>query len=123
MLVLEADRLVSGTRVAGSFRCLRQSILEERFGGKSGRSAVEGTLLHALLQVLPCSRSPPTCCHSYTLFRPLLAPLKITPLRLLLYPPQTLTLCCRPRMYGAGSKKTGSAGGWSCRLFLFQAFL
>lgn len=75
MLVLEADRLVSGTRVAGSFRCLRLSILEERFGGKSGRSAVEGTLLHALLQVLLCRPSPPVCCHFYTPTpRPLLRP-------------------------------------------------
>eukprot|EP00884_Botryococcus_braunii_P022766 jgi/Botrbrau1/9173/Bobra.0236s0005.1 len=51
LFVVEPDRLVSGTRVAGSFRCLRQAVLEERFGGKSGRSAVEGTLLHSLLQV------------------------------------------------------------------------
>ena len=55
MLVLQPDVLLSGTRIAGSFKCPRLSILEERFGGDSNEKAVEGTLLHDLLQVM----SPP----------------------------------------------------------------
>lgn len=51
MLVLQPDVLLSGTRVAGSFKCPRQSILEERYGGEGNARAVEGTLLHDLLQV------------------------------------------------------------------------
>ena len=51
LLVLQPDVLLSGTRVAGSFKCARQAVLEERFGGDSGAKAVEGTLLHVLFQV------------------------------------------------------------------------
>ena len=50
-LVLHPDLLLSGTRISGSTRCPRQSILEERFGGSSSDKAVEGTLLHELFQV------------------------------------------------------------------------
>lgn len=50
-LVLHPDLLLSGTRISGSMRCPRQSILEERFGGSSSDKAVEGTLLHELFQV------------------------------------------------------------------------
>eukprot|EP00891_Asterochloris_glomerata_P005487 jgi/Astpho2/5487/Aster-x0254 len=49
-LVLHPDLLLSGTRISGSMRCPRQSILEERFGGSSSDKAVEGTLLHELFQ-------------------------------------------------------------------------
>ncbi len=52
MLILQPDVLLSGTRVAGSFKCPRLSVLEERFGGESNAKAVEGTLLHDLLQVM-----------------------------------------------------------------------
>jgi hypothetical protein len=51
LFVLQPDVLLSGTRVAGSFRCARQAVLEERLGGSSGAKAVEGTLLHELFQV------------------------------------------------------------------------
>lgn len=56
ILVLQPDVLLSGTRISGSFKCQRQSVLEERFGGDSNAKAVEGTLLHDLLQVkhMPC---------------------------------------------------------------------
>ncbi|KAK9857614.1 hypothetical protein WJX84_004993 [Apatococcus fuscideae] len=50
LFILHPDVLVSGTRVAGSFRCSRQAILEEKFGGSGNAKAVEGTLLHDLLQ-------------------------------------------------------------------------
>jgi hypothetical protein len=50
LLVLRPDVLLSGTRVSGSFKCGRQALLEERFGGTSGRKAMEGTLLHALFE-------------------------------------------------------------------------
>ena len=48
--MLQPDLLLSGTRISGSFKCARQSVLEERFGGDSNARAVEGTLLHDLLQ-------------------------------------------------------------------------
>ncbi|DBA90758.1 TPA: DNA replication endonuclease-helicase Dna2, variant 2 [Trebouxia sp. C0004] len=51
MVILHPDLLLSGTRVSGSFRCKRQAVLEERFGGSSSDKAVEGTLLHELFQV------------------------------------------------------------------------
>ncbi|BDA50405.1 probable DNA replication ATP-dependent helicase/nuclease DNA2 at C-terminar half [Coccomyxa sp. Obi] len=51
LLVVQPDVLLSGTRVAGSFKCARQAVLEERFGGDSGAKAVEGTLLHELFQI------------------------------------------------------------------------
>jgi hypothetical protein len=56
--------LLSGTRVAGSFRCARQAVLEERLGGSSGRKAVEGTLLHHLFQVTarPAHLTVTACC-------------------------------------------------------------
>ena len=54
-LVLHPDLLLSGTRISGSTRCPRQSILEERFGGSSSNKAVEGTLLHELFQVRPAN--------------------------------------------------------------------
>ena len=47
---MQPDVLLSGTRISGSFKCARQSVLEERFGGDSNARAVEGTLLHDLLQ-------------------------------------------------------------------------
>ena len=50
-IITQPHWLVSGTRIAGSFRCMRQSVLEERFGGFSGRAAVLGTLMHELVQV------------------------------------------------------------------------
>ena len=50
IVVLQPDVLLSGTRISGSFKCARQSVLEERFGGDSNARAVEGTLLHDLLQ-------------------------------------------------------------------------
>ena len=53
VLVLRPDVLLSGTRVAGSFKCARQALLEERFGGTSGRKAMEGTLLHSLFEARP----------------------------------------------------------------------
>ena len=51
LLILAPDVLVSGTRVAGSFKCLRQAVLEERFGGAPSAKGMEGTILHELLQV------------------------------------------------------------------------
>ena len=51
MVILHPDLLLSGTRVSGSFKCKRQAVLEERFGGNSSDKAVEGTLLHELFQV------------------------------------------------------------------------
>ncbi|KAL0046566.1 hypothetical protein WJX82_003944 [Trebouxia sp. C0006] len=51
MVILHPDLLLSGTRVSGSFKCKRQAVLEERFGGSSSDKAVEGTLLHELFQV------------------------------------------------------------------------
>lgn len=51
--MLRPDVLLSGTRVAGSFGCVRRAVLEERHGGTSGRKALEGTLLHHLFQVAP----------------------------------------------------------------------
>ena len=51
MLVLHPDLLLSGTRISGSFRCQRQSVLEERFAGSSNDKAVEGTLMHEVFQV------------------------------------------------------------------------
>jgi len=49
-LVLQPDVLLSGTRVSSSFKCARQTVLEERFGGDSSVKAMEGTLLHELFQ-------------------------------------------------------------------------
>ena len=49
-LVLLPDVLLSGTRVASSFKCVRQAVLEECFGGRASAKAVEGTLLHELFQ-------------------------------------------------------------------------
>ena len=40
-----------GTRVTSSLGCVRKAVLEERFPGTSNAKAVEGTLLHDLLQV------------------------------------------------------------------------
>ena len=54
MVVLHPDLLLSGTRVTGSFRCQRQSVLEERFAGSSNDKAVEGTLMHEVFQVSFC---------------------------------------------------------------------
>lgn len=51
MVILHPDLLLSGTRVSGSFRCQRQSVLEERFAGSSNDKAVEGTLMHEVFQV------------------------------------------------------------------------
>ena len=48
--MLLPDVLLSGTRVASSFKCTRQAVLEECYGGKSSAKAVEGTLLHELFQ-------------------------------------------------------------------------
>ena len=60
MVILHPDLLLSGTRVTGSFKCERQAVLEERFGGSSSDKAVEGTLLHELFQV-GSSSFPPGC--------------------------------------------------------------
>ena len=49
LLVTRPDLLLSGTRVAGSLRCVRQSALEEKFGGEPGRAAAVGTLTHEVL--------------------------------------------------------------------------
>ncbi|KAK9846251.1 hypothetical protein WJX81_000082 [Elliptochloris bilobata] len=49
-LVLLPDVLLSGTRVSSSFKCVRQAVLEERYGGDSSAKAVQGTLLHELFQ-------------------------------------------------------------------------
>ena len=54
MVILHPDLLLSGTRISGSFRCPRQSVLEERFGGSSNDKAVEGTLMHEVFQVFSC---------------------------------------------------------------------
>lgn len=54
MVILHPDLLLSGTRVTGSFRCRRQSVLEERFAGSSNDKAVEGTLMHEVFQVTFC---------------------------------------------------------------------
>lgn len=51
MVILHPDLLLSGTRISGSFRCQRQSVLEERFAGSSNDKAVEGTLMHEVFQV------------------------------------------------------------------------
>ena len=48
--MLLPDMLLSGTRVASSFKCTRQAVLEECFGGRASAKAVEGTLLHELFQ-------------------------------------------------------------------------
>lgn len=48
--MLLPDVLLSGTRVASSFKCTRQAVLEECYGGRSSAKAVEGTLLHELFQ-------------------------------------------------------------------------
>lgn len=73
MVILHPDLLLSGTRVSGSFKCKRQAVLEERFGGSSSDKAVEGTLLHELFQVstfLPFSFPAGiacSCLHSLAL--------------------------------------------------------
>lgn len=54
MVILHPDLLLSGTRVSGSFRCQRQSVLEERFASSSNDKAVEGTLMHEVFQVVFC---------------------------------------------------------------------
>jgi len=46
VLVTHPDLLLSGTRVAGALRCVRQAALEEKFGGEPGRAAAVGTLTH-----------------------------------------------------------------------------
>lgn len=58
-LITQPQWLVSGTRVAGSYKCLRQSVLEERCGGQPSDKATLGTLLHELLQVSPTLSSRP----------------------------------------------------------------
>ena len=62
--MLQPDLLLSGTRISGSFKCPRQSVLEERFGGDSNARAVEGTLLHDLLQAC-VSVQLAQSCHSF----------------------------------------------------------
>lgn len=64
LLVVQPDVLLSGTRVAGSFRCARQAVLEERLGGDSGAKAVEGTLLHELFQVSTTPDPHFSACHN-----------------------------------------------------------
>lgn len=64
LFILHPDVLVSGTRVAGSFRCSRQAILEEKFGGAGNAKAVEGTLLHDLLQVLWAVKASSETCST-----------------------------------------------------------
>ena len=49
--MVQPQWLVSGTRVAGSYKCLRQAVLEERCGGSPSDKATLGTLLHELVQV------------------------------------------------------------------------
>lgn len=49
---MQPQWLVSGTRVAGSYKCLRQAVLEERCGGSPNGKATLGTLLHELVQVM-----------------------------------------------------------------------
>lgn len=63
LFILQPDVLLSGTRVAGSFRCARQAVLEERLGGSSGAKAVEGTLLHELFQVSAAAMSQHSLCN------------------------------------------------------------
>ena len=41
----------AGTRITASLQCLRKAALEERYPGSSNAKALEGTLLHDLLQV------------------------------------------------------------------------
>jgi hypothetical protein len=43
--------------VTSSLGCVRKAVLEERFPGTSNAKAVEGTLLHDLLQVHACAQS------------------------------------------------------------------
>ena len=61
--MLRPDVLLSGTRVSGSFKCARQALLEERFGGSSGRKAMEGTLLHALFEARTSLHTKCPCMH------------------------------------------------------------
>ena len=56
--MLLPDVLLSGTRVASSFKCARQAVLEECFGGSSSAKAVEGTLLHELFQAALLDENP-----------------------------------------------------------------
>ncbi|KAK9793498.1 hypothetical protein WJX73_007951 [Symbiochloris irregularis] len=49
-IIVQPQWLVSGTRVAGSYKCLRQAVLEERCGGSPNGKATLGTLLHELVQ-------------------------------------------------------------------------
>ena len=41
----------TGTRITSSLQCIRKAALEERYPGSSNAKALEGTLLHDLLQV------------------------------------------------------------------------
>lgn len=51
IIVLLPDLLLSGTTVSSSFKCMRASVIQERFGSSSSQVAVQGTLLHELFQV------------------------------------------------------------------------
>ena len=57
-IIVQPQWLVSGTRVAGSYKCLRQAVLEERCGGSPSDKATLGTLLHDLLQVWASAACP-----------------------------------------------------------------
>eukprot|EP00698_Gefionella_okellyi_P005877 TRINITY_DN1530_c0_g2_i1.p1 TRINITY_DN1530_c0_g2~~TRINITY_DN1530_c0_g2_i1.p1 ORF type:complete len:1295 (+),score=291.04 TRINITY_DN1530_c0_g2_i1:37-3921(+) len=51
LFVLHPDVLVSGTRIAGSFTCLRRTVLEENVRmGSNNASALYGSLLHELFE-------------------------------------------------------------------------
>ena len=65
MIVLHPDLLLSGTRISGSFRCQRQSVLEERFAGSSNDKAVEGTLMHEVFQVWIDWLASLCCCQHW----------------------------------------------------------
>ncbi|KAI3719214.1 hypothetical protein L6452_20109 [Arctium lappa] len=50
-IIVHPDILVSGTRVAASFSCLRRTVLDERLkSNEQSASALVGTLLHQLFQ-------------------------------------------------------------------------
>lgn len=60
LLVLQPDTLVSPTRIASSFDCMRKAVLSDRFRSRDGtsRAMLWGTILHDVFELAITSSHP-----------------------------------------------------------------
>ena len=65
-IVVYPEVIISGTRVSGSFDCLRRAYLDERIPSSAGRVALEGTLLHEIFQYAVSEFPGPSSSSSST---------------------------------------------------------